>query len=327
MRDKDRDSFLFLSLIFSKRGEMNTLFNIFERKDNSKYDHKPDCQIPIYGMYHIFCTDGWNELVRLQIEHLKESRLLEHTTMLYISCITKNPETDVKTITDICGTEKIKFVSISSDAQRYEFPALQFIKEKSAEENCLFYYFHTKGVSYHAKKNGDKEFTRYKRYMEAWREMMEYFIFDKWQVAVNALLDGYDAYGCFRMPPPPQRFRMFAGNFWWARSGYIKQLPELNDPEKLKDRYYAEEWIYLKIQRPYSAFDTVVDPYYVEIPRCIYQDKKPTLWQIAVYWWKYSFYKFKKYVLKRDYTLYVQRKFQQKAETEVGAYQQNTQND
>lgn len=292
---------------------MNTLFNIFERKDNSKYDHEPECELPIYGVYHIFCTDGWKELVRLQIAHLRNSGLLSQTKVLYISCITKAPEADVKAIADICGTSNIKFVSISNDATKFEFPALQFIKEKSADEDCLIYYFHTKGVSYHAAGNNDKEFLRYKSYMEAWREMMEYFLFDKWQVAVNALLDGHDAYGCFRMPPPPQGFRMFAGNFWWARSGYINTLPALDDPAKLKDRYYAEEWIYLKIQKPYSAFDTVVDPYYVEIPRCIYQDKKPGSLQIFTYWWKYSLYKFRKYVLKHDYTLYVQRKFQQKS--------------
>jgi hypothetical protein len=49
--------------------------------------------------------------------------------------------------------------------------------------------------------------------------------------------------GChwIRNPEWPEQGPFFAGNFWWARSGYLRMLPEpLNET-----RWQAETWITL----------------------------------------------------------------------------------
>ena len=76
--------------------------------------------------------------------------------------------------------------------------------------------------------------------------MMEYFIFDRWNVAVNTLLNGYETYGSYLFPPFVNR--MYAGNFWWARSDYFATLDRLSDETKRKNRFMAEEWLLTKVR-------------------------------------------------------------------------------
>ena len=100
---------------------------------------------------------------------------------------------------------------------------------------------------------------------------MEYFIFYKHNVAVNVLKQ-YDAYGCKYDDPivPPYHYRYYAGNFWWSKSSYIRTLPEFTEKEK-KNRYWAENWLLLRADKIFSAFNTPAELYAVEILRNIYK--------------------------------------------------------
>ena len=71
--------------------------------------------------------------------------------------------------------------------------------------------------------------------------MMEYFIFTKWRVAFNVLQDGYDTYGCYRLPPYPKPCYLYAGNFWWVRSDYVLRLPPFPKNKIATNRFIAEE--------------------------------------------------------------------------------------
>lgn len=52
-----------------------TVFKAIQRYDLSEWDCKPECDTPIYGVYHVFCDKGWQELVADQIRRLKDSGL------------------------------------------------------------------------------------------------------------------------------------------------------------------------------------------------------------------------------------------------------------
>lgn len=158
-----------------------------QRYDLTPWEHAPETGRPIYGVYHVFCDKGWRELVNDQISRLKASGLYGATTRLYVSCIV-NDDGEADELRRIIGMDdKTELISVTTDAMKFEYPALEFIRAKSATEDCLFYYFHTKGISYYAGEKTDSHFLRLRRNIDAWRHMMEYFLFYKWNVAVNVL--------------------------------------------------------------------------------------------------------------------------------------------
>ena len=240
-----------------KRIYKSTL-GIYERKDLSAWSHTPTSSTPVYGIYHIFCDANWKEMVREQMQHLADSGLLEASNRLYISCIARNDE-DIMELEDILqqySADKIEFVSKTTNPQRFEFPALDYMYEKSQHEDFLFYYFHTKGITYQTTLHQeDREFRGFVEKIVAWRRMMEYFLMNQWKVAVNTLEAGYDTYGSYLFPP--FKNKMYAGNFWWAKASYFRTLPALDEDTKLHNRFMAEEWLLsLPGVKAFSAFDT-----------------------------------------------------------------------
>lgn len=289
-----------------QRAYKSTL-GIYERKNLKPWDKEPATSLPVYGLYHVFCDAQWEELVEEQIERLRKSGLLDRTKTLYVSCIAKNNH-DIERLKALLGGEKVEFVSLTTDPRRYEFPALDFIYEKSQEENFLFYYFHTKGVTYQTLV-ADATFLAFYAKIVAWRRLMEYFLMDKWRVAVNTLTDSYDTYGCYLFPP----FKniMYAGNFWWARSDYFRTLPRLSEETKLHNRFMAEEWLLSnKAARPFSAFDTVADLYLVRIPDTLYADGKRSWWDAIRFCTVYTLRKYQKKWFGYSYKKHCQERFQ-----------------
>lgn len=285
----------------------DSVFRVYERHDLSPYEHKPSTTLPVYGVYHVFCDKGWQRIVERQVSVLRESGLLAATRKLYVSIIAKD-DADVDALRRIVGNDKLEIVSCQTNPACYEYPALEYVRQLSAREDALVYYFHTKGISYQTAESRDRRFLSFKRKIVSWCEMMEYFCFTKWQVAVNVLSGGYDTYGCYRWPP--KRYTMYSGSFWWARTDYIRTLPSF-DPEVIaSDRFYSEVWLYQRRHRDYSAFDTVADLYFVNIPRSIYAEGKPrkadVLRFVAVYNWR----KFLKHAFGYSYKKHCQQRFQ-----------------
>ncbi len=293
-----------------KRIYKSTL-GIYERKNLARWDVAPTLSMPIYGSYHIFCDGEWEGMVREQMGRLRHSGLLAASKQLYISCIAKSEE-DINTLKRILseyGGEKITFVSLTTDPTRYEFPALDYMYEKSQKEDFLFYYFHTKGITYQSLSADDREYQGFVRKIVAWRRMMEYFLMDKWQVAANTLQEGYDTYGSYLFPP--FKNKMYAGNFWWSRSDYFRTLGALSEDTKLHNRFMAEEWLLSQpTAKPFSAFDTVADLYFVEIPASIYEDGKHSIKDGLQYCLVYTLRKYQKKWLGYSYKKHCQEKFQ-----------------
>lgn len=291
------------------RKAYDTVFRAVERHDLTCWEAEPQTAVPVYGVYHVYCDEGWRDLAADQIRRLKDSGLLAVTERLYISCITADGKVPDE-LADMVGRDKAEVISVESNPEKFEYPALDFIRSKSMDEECLMYYFHTKGITYQAVGSEGRRFRAFKRNIESWRHMMEYFLFYKWRVAVNALSSGYDVYGCYRLPPPPKAYYLYAGNFWWARSGYLRSLVPFDRDRIAGNRFFAEEWLYTGSPRDFSAFDTMADLYYVNMDEALYASRRLPLfrWMRFVFW--YNFRKMRKQIFKHDYKARYQKIYQ-----------------
>lgn len=277
-----------------------TLFHTFSRTELTPWRHEPTYRGRIYGFYHVYCADGWQGLVTAQMQRLRQTGMMAATDTLYVSIITLK-DTDFDDFMRIAGDSNVEIVSRTGNGRLYEYPALEALRRRCEAEDCLVYYFHTKGVSFHSVEGHDRQYRRFKRNVEAWREMMEHFLMDEWQVAVNVLCDGYDTYGCGRYPPRPARFRMYCGNFWWASSRHIRKLPVIRPELMADDRMKAETWLYEAEPHDFSAFDFLAILYRVYMPRSLYTMRRPPLWDVICHVVHFNVTKIRKLVFRHDY--------------------------
>lgn len=97
--------------------------------------------------------------------------------------------------------------------------------EDSKNEKFYALYLHLKGSS----KTDERQFEN----ALCWMDYMLYGVVDNWIICKQHLDAGADLVGS-------QWHWHFKGNFWWAKSSYLRSLP---DPMLLShDRYAAEYW-------------------------------------------------------------------------------------
>lgn len=294
---------------------LDSFFHVYQREDLSSWEHEPTAHPPIYSVYHVYCAQGWERLVNQQLSNLRQSGLLDATSKLYVSIITQE-STDIDKFLKIADSDKVKIIANHQDPRRYEYPALEYLYEVAKREDCLLYYFHTKGISYQALDTHDRLFRSFQRKIEAWREMLEYFTFCKWQVAVNVLTSGYDTYGCYQWPP--RKYTMFTGNFWWVTSSYARRLPAFDEQVIANDRFYSEVWLYQlpsSQRHTFSAFETIADLYFVRMPRSLYAEKHPRVSDFLAFILTYNWRKFLKHVFGYNYKHRCQRRYQELKES------------
>lgn len=105
----------------------------------------------------------------------------------------------------------------------FEYPGIRAVWDV-AQHHDVVGYFHTKGVSHPDN-----------RAVQDWRKYMEHFLFQG--PSDKVLQNRADTCGVnFHTTPWPH----YSGNFWWARSDYIRTCLE---PQPSKDRMVWEKWI------------------------------------------------------------------------------------
>ncbi len=290
------------------RNLYNSIFRTYTKVDLSKWEHNPQLDKPIYGVYHIMMDNGWEPIAEAQVHSLKQSGLLAVSKKLYISCISSS-EANVEKLKKMLNSDNVEVIAFHKEPKRYEYPALEFIRELSLREDAFVYYFHSKRISYQSVDSTDRRFLSFRRKIDAWRELLEYFVFDKWQVAVNALSAGYDTYGCYRWPP--KNYKMYSGSFWWGRTDFIRTLPAFDPKVIAHDRFYSEIWLFEQPNRQFSAFDSIVDFYFVRVPRSIYAEAHPPLTDLIRFVFTYNLRKIAKHIFGYNYKQVNQKRFQQ----------------
>jgi GR25 family glycosyltransferase involved in LPS biosynthesis len=142
------------------------------------------------------------------------------------------------------SNDKIKIINYSNKTDLFEKPTINLIKIFSKFNNSKILYLHTKGVSYNGQHQNITD----------WRRYMTHFLVNEYQVCLD-LLDCYDTVGCNYNEKP---FRHYSGNFWWARSDYIKKLESI----KSVNSHDAEWWILGNSDvKNYTIFNSGVNHY------------------------------------------------------------------
>lgn len=162
-------------------------------------------------IWHANSLPGWEIVFKRQLDKLQSSGLLEECESVHF-CV--NGKVDIfKDIPKI--NKKIHLIPVNTSFELWEYPTLNYLHCLSKKENFKTLYIHFKGLTHRNNKN-----------VIDWYNFLEWSTIERWQDSVK-ILDNYDAVGPnWDLTPWPH----FSGNFWWARSEYIRTLVELWHP-------------------------------------------------------------------------------------------------
>ena len=190
--------------------------------------------------WHMYLKNDWKRIVTEQMNVLASSGLLSKADYVFCGVVcSKHYAKLIKIFIRNAfqqATKKIQtktfdqlFKVCTTMENHYEHFTLNALREYGLNNDAYVLYMHTKGSSIPIKDVR-------KKYKEEWRIYMEYFLVKGWENCISKLEEN-DCCGvnyCCR-----RGTKMFAGNFWWATSNYIKKTI----PIKIKGRMYYERWL------------------------------------------------------------------------------------
>jgi hypothetical protein len=245
---------------FTKLDEYNYIVNDYKYNSNNKLILNNSILLNNVNNIHIFihvCTlDGWKDILKEQLNLIKDSGLYNITTKIHFGIVgdcnvMKNNEYKSE-----FNDTKYNILYIDSRIELYELNTINYIKYmctngiicKGESEEAYILYIHTKGV----RNAGNPEVTA------SWRNMMQYFLIGCYKECINNL-EYYDALGnnCVNMGnvyvnKDKKHCYHYSGNFWWSKKSHIDKLDyldingEMNNMLNHNIRYLAENWILSK---------------------------------------------------------------------------------
>lgn len=175
--------------------------------------------------WHIFATERALSIIVEQL-HFIELQPFPVTAIV----IRAGDLTDIDSIVNLLNENKIIEVIRIDIAKEFEFDTLKFLY-KEADNYDYLGYFHTKGAAIVSSNT------------HLWRNLMNFYTIQRAEMSIQHLQkNANDFAGVFGTDGLQGQKPYIAGNFWWAKSSYIKKLPF---PEILPHhtRYDCELWI------------------------------------------------------------------------------------
>jgi hypothetical protein len=196
---------------------------------------------PIIGYIHVCQKPGWMRSFNMILNALKEcgkdgDSLYDNTREIRVCVVNDDvnlaltnygDENEQAYMRAIMDNPKfiVKRVGKCSD---YERPTLLNMKHDADTEHAPvnYWYLHTKGLRWFGKPQ--------EKNIINWIQLLLHWNVLNWKNANRYLtFENYDVYGCNYVDNPTEHF---SGNFWWAKSEYIKTLKNAigsgyNDPE------------------------------------------------------------------------------------------------
>lgn len=173
--------------------------------------------------YHVYADGDWQTASNEHWEKLDSSSLMDNLDDLFLGVV-GSPENRAKVKKELPG------LVVAEANVGWEQHTLEKVHEYAKGENGHVLYAHTKGAW------SQSELAR------RWRISMTHDVVTRWRECVDALSE-VDAAGPFWLksyePEHAEHGFFFAGNFWWANSSYLRQLPAL----RYDSRFRAEGWI------------------------------------------------------------------------------------
>jgi len=210
----------------------------------------------IIGYIHVCQKGEWQRSFSMLMQRITESELYKHTHTIRIGVVN---DTGVLIEDDILKDPKFEIVYVGR-SEEYERPTLYHMRKMSdiEPENTLYYYLHTKGLKHFG--------TEREQNIIDWIQLMLYWNIEKWRSAVDVMIrQRYNTYGC-------NVAGHYSGNFWWAKAGFIKRLPQT-----IGDDYHdPEHWLMYNYEPLYTAFNSGIQGmghYHHPYPRELYDRK------------------------------------------------------
>lgn len=201
--------------------------------------------------FHVYLKNDFSHILLNKFKKFKASGLYEKANKIYLTLF-GDIEQHQEFLSDLKDLYiKIEYVNITNKEFHNEADTLNFMIKKAEgyEKNTPMLYIHTKGASYthpNIKKN-----------INAWVRYLDLYTINKWEECVDAL-ENNDAAGGFYVEDP----KHFQGNFWWANSSYLKNLPRVNNLN-ITHLNRGEFWILSNTDKVYALSGvTPVDMYH-----------------------------------------------------------------
>lgn len=201
--------------------------------------------------FHVYLKNDFSHILLNKFKKFKTSGLYEKANKIYLTLF-GDIEQHQEFLSDLKDLYiKIEYVNITNKEFHNEADTLNFMIKKAEgyEKNTPMLYIHTKGASYthpNIKKN-----------INAWVRYLDLYTINKWEECVDAL-ENNDAAGGFYVEDP----KHFQGNFWWANSSYLKNLPRVNNLN-ITHLNRGEFWILSNTDKVYALSGvTPVDMYH-----------------------------------------------------------------
>jgi hypothetical protein len=204
--------------------------------------------------YHIVAQGGWEELTKNCIDKMIRSGLWDKADEIHMMCH-YSPELFSEFKNDY-SSDKITWHlftnSVVKRGESYTNDKLKEICDADTEEWAVL-RLHNKSSNY---TNHPEQLIAYK-----WRDLIEYWSIERWELLVSQLEKGFDVAGNEWMEEPwPHN----SGNVWWSKSTYIRKLPRLALPvheyspaaidlKGWQPRHEAEAWVGLAGAKGWSA--------------------------------------------------------------------------
>jgi hypothetical protein len=222
-----------------------------------------------FVVFYCYMVNDWEQKLTRQIDRLRKSGLYEAADGLYLY------------VTDPENNNRDKIENIIKDLPKITLDhtninygegvrALSKVSQLSLEGDHKILYFHTKGVYNKYRNFETKEVNELKlKGVECWVDMMEFFLIDNWEKCTAKLNDndivGITCHGGW-----------WWGNFWWARSSFIKQLGPFEN-HYTGSRWTAESWLHdanpnKENVKTCELNRFTYDPYYSVLPKYFYDN-------------------------------------------------------
>jgi hypothetical protein len=187
----------------------------------------------IVGYIHVCQKGEWKKSFIILLNALHASKLYDAAKVIRLGIV--NDEGNV--IDDpILNDNKFQIVYVGK-SEEYERPTLLEMRKASESEVCNYFYLHTKGIRHFG--------TFREQFVLDWINLMLFWNVEKWHLAVQKL-ESYDTYGCNDVG------HHYSGNFWWAKSDHIRNLPQSIGPGYCD----PEDWIQVIRKNKFTVFNS-----------------------------------------------------------------------
>jgi len=219
--------------------------------------------------FHMLDWPQGRQILESQIDTIVSSEIMEHS-QLFFHC--NYDIANYRWLQErLHNYKNVMYIDKGIHPRDYEVSTLMHLKEycdnDPGESHIL--YLHHKGIS---KSTSEP--------VRDWRDLMMYFNVTQWRDCVEKLDQGYDTAGAIWRGN--YHYPHYSGNFWWAKSSYIKRLPVFRMPGEngyqsqfgfVNSPYKedAEFWLGLGNPNPYCFYNSGLDHYEQLCPPELYR--------------------------------------------------------